>query len=439
MLPVPNHVLNLTSNIQDSNLYSKLLLYTAASGSRYVIAYLKLNHKPQEVGVQTGVSVYRGHSMCKHWGESPVKPIPVENHLGPLLPKIMRITARRDNDYHTTLNLFWGMHNFKHTVSNTVFPYWGNKPPTRSDWYFKHIPDELAYIPDEKFDAYNIENGDVYLMPTLELYCEGEFFRGKKGLYVILLNNPIQDFEQVKSYSQQLIKGIADGSIPPLKFVLIAMNQNEELAGQMHILDHLGLRDGKQDAHDLWHCLNFNDVRDCPEHILDEGYGTTADQCLDVSARIVDDKGRVLANFPCLPLRFKFALKSDSEAFYLVINNDKGSIQPLGNNSEGAPPLRKIIAEPNDLSEEQQIKLFRNIIRGHYTGETGHDALKTFINDYVDDPEQQSILAGIGLQRMQNMLIEFSNHDDGRLRQIWLQVFYDNYLDIYSHHLKKVS
>ena len=173
----------------------------------------------------------------------------------------------------------------------------------------------------------------TYLMPAIRYFLD-RFKDAKMGFYVFVTDGAINDFEEVKKFTEQLSHDMDAGRCNEVKLVLIGVGSDINRK-QLEELDDLP--DELDLPVDVWDhkiAKEMRGVSDIFAELVDEN------MILAPSGRILDSAGEVAKDFSDgLPALLKFTLPLESTGFSLEIAGGNVVRQDLYDSSATPPPL----------------------------------------------------------------------------------------------------
>lgn len=153
------------------------------------------------------------------------------------------------------------------------------------------------------------------LTPAIKYFVD-RFVDAGRGMYVFITDGKLDDLENVKNFTTQLAKEIANNSRNPVKCVLIGVG-NEIDEHQMEELDDL---DTGTDV-DIWDHKIANDMRALIEIFAEV---VTENQFVASTGIIFDSTGNIIKKYSDgLPAKIAFSMPSTSQWFELEVQGQK--------------------------------------------------------------------------------------------------------------------
>jgi hypothetical protein len=276
--------------------------------------------EPYKEGAQTGIALDGSGSMRKLYGgddgsgvvSSIFKKKQAQNEVSPVAQQLCAYLARKiDADGGTTC-IYWATGTGGQQVEVI-----GDLTGDQVERHEFRGPKEFGT--------------GTYLLPAVRYFVE-RFKDAPWGFFVFITDGELFDLEEVKRYSTQLARAVANGSRNPLKFVLIGLGQeiNER---QMEELDDL---DTGTEV-DLWDHKLAAELR-----MLQEIFAEVVDKNARVadSGKILDPRGNVVKNYSDtgLPAYLEFEIPLGNDYFTLDVNGNQIN-QPLYDQAK-VPPSR---------------------------------------------------------------------------------------------------
>ena len=148
------------------------------------------------------------------------------------------------------------------------------------------------------------------MLPALNHFAE-EYKHAKWTFLLIITDGELQDFEEIKQRSVELIQEIADGKRQHCKFIIIGVGPdiNRE---QLKELDHLSehLISFKTAISDLWDSKVAKEMKEIVEIMDEVDFGIT----IPGKVKIIDDKGlEILTYTDGFPQRLEFYVREGAK------------------------------------------------------------------------------------------------------------------------------
>jgi hypothetical protein len=285
--------------------FGEVNVYPAAGGKVRITATILM--EPHKEGAQTGIALDGSGSMAKLYGvtEDPGflaslfggKKKQGVNEITPVAQKLCSYLARKiDADGGTTC-IYWA-----------VGPGGGHIQEVgdlRADDAERHV-----FGPPQDFGT------GTKLLPAVKYFVE-RFADAPWGIYIFVTDGALHDLAEVKAYSCELARAVANRKRNPLKFVLIGVGPDVD-EGQMEELDDL--ETGTEV--DLWDHKLAAEMR-----VLQEIFAEVVDKNSRVSdsGRILDPSGKVVKDFADVgvPAFLEFEMPAGAEYFTLEVNRSK--------------------------------------------------------------------------------------------------------------------
>lgn len=162
------------------------------------------------------------------------------------------------------------------------------------------------------------------LLPPLRYFAETAFSNAPWAIAVFVTDGILDDLEEVKQYTVQLAKQIAERKRNFIKLVLIGVGEAVD-EGQMEQLDDLPdeieMKDAEGNDIDLWDHKLASEMQKIEEIFAEV---VSEDVIVAGSGRILDSSGREVRAFnDGLPALLKFKLPKGSDAFTLEFPGGK--------------------------------------------------------------------------------------------------------------------
>ncbi len=273
---------------------------------------------PAVEGAQTGLAIDGSASMKSSFGAagavSSLFAPSSSNIVEPVAKTIGAFLANFDSDGKTTL-LYWACGTGGSDIEDL------------GDMSSAEVKVK-SFLPPKNFGS------GTKLLPALRYFTETKFSDSPWSIFVFITDGAIEDLNEVKQYSLQLAKQIADGKRKFVKLVLIGVGAevNEAQMEELDDLDYGDLTDPSGEPIDLWdHKMAFSMQK--IEEIFAEV--VTKETILAPSGSIVDAQGSPVAPIgrasyaDGLPALLEFKMPATSKSFTLHLPNGNSVTQPL--------------------------------------------------------------------------------------------------------------
>lgn len=267
-----------------SPLFGKINVYEPKDGNQRVEIYIRIDQRVE--GMEVGIAIDASSSMQPSFSSYIPKIFrqPGQNIIETVVRDLARFLCVRSND------------------GCIKIIYWAVGSTGREIEILKDImPDNIALI---EFEGPQIKSwgGGTYLLPALNYFAE-EYKHAKWMFLLIITDGELQDFEEIKQRSIELIQEIADGKRQHCKFIIIGVGPeiNRE---QLEELDHLSeLLSFKRPISDLWDSKIAKEMKEIVEIMDEVDFGVI----IPGKIKINDDKGNeVLTYSDGFPQRLEF-------------------------------------------------------------------------------------------------------------------------------------
>lgn len=274
--------------------------------------------KPIVENAKTGLAIDGSNSMKPYFGNSPV----VSSLFASSASNIIEPVAR-------TLTAYLAA--FDSHLETTVI-YWA----CGEDGY---QIEEIGVIKEEKaeqthFRAPKRFGTGTKLLPAVKYFVDQKYPTASWAIFVFITDGILEDLEEVKRYSLNLAKLMAQGTRGFIKLVLIGLGTeiDEKQMEELDDLDYGGLTFPNGDEIDIWdHKLAAEMQR------LEEIFAEVVSQntILAPSAEILDNRGCPVKSLnrssyrDGLPALLHFIMPRGSTAFQLVLPNNVRVTQPV--------------------------------------------------------------------------------------------------------------
>jgi hypothetical protein len=298
--------------------FGEVNVYPAPGNKIRVVATILM--EPYKEGAQTGIALDGSGSMRKLYGgddgsgvvSSIFKKKQAQNEVSPVAQQLCAYLARKiDADGGTTC-VYWAT-----GTGGQQIEVIGDLTGDQVERYEFRGPKEFGT--------------GTYLLPAVRYFVE-RFRDAPWGFFVFITDGELFDLEEVKRYSTQLARAVANGSRNSLKFVLIGLG-HEINERQMEELDDL---DTGTEV-DLWDHKLAAELR-----ILQEIFAEVVDKNARVadSGKILDARGNVVKNYSDtgVPAYLEFEIPLGNDYFTLDVNGNQIN-QPLYDQAK-VPPSR---------------------------------------------------------------------------------------------------
>jgi hypothetical protein len=143
------------------------------------------------------------------------------------------------------------------------------------------------------------------------------------GFFVFITDGQIDDFEEVKDFTEQLSKDVDKRTVNKVKLVLVGVGHSINRAQLAELDDLPDERDLPVDVWDHKIVGEKRDIADVVAEVVDEN------KKFDMSASALDHNKEVRKKFEALPALIEFDLPLDATSFHLEITGGKLIKQPL--------------------------------------------------------------------------------------------------------------